>query len=148
MSTYTQILYHLVFSTKDRQPCLNADRREDLYKFIWGILQKKDCHLYRIGGVEDHIHILCGIHPSLSISTLVKDIKIATSRCIKAENMFPGFDGWQDGYGAFTCSWNERDRLIEYIKNQVNHHREISFRDELEMFLKEAGVEYDPKYLP
>jgi putative transposase len=148
MSTFTQFLYHIVFATKDRTAVLRASHREDLFKFIWGILQQKDCHLYRIGGVDDHIHILCAIHPSIAVSNLVKDIKVATSQCIKAENMFPGFDGWQDGYGAFTCSWSDRDRLIEYIKNQEEHHRKLTFRDELVSFLNEAGINFDPKYLP
>ena len=147
MSTYSQVLYHIVFSTKDRVKCLSATRREDLFKFIWGVLKNKDCHLYRIGGVEDHVHILCSVHSAISLASLVKDIKVGASTYIKDEGLFSGFSHWQEGYGAFTCSWQDKDGLIEYIKGQEEHHREVTFLDELEALLKAAGVEYDPKYL-
>jgi REP element-mobilizing transposase RayT len=79
MSTFTQIYYHIVFSTKNRERVLLANRRDDLFRYIWGILKNKDCHLYRISGVEDHLHILTEIHPTIALATLVKDIKISTS---------------------------------------------------------------------
>jgi len=80
MSTYTQIYYHVVFSTKDRVPTLRPERREDFFRYTWGILKNKDCHLYRIGGVEDHVHLLTSLHPTVSLADLVKDIKISTSK--------------------------------------------------------------------
>jgi putative transposase len=145
MATYTQIIYHLVFATKDRRPILKGDRKE-LYQYIWGILKKKECHLYRIGGVEDHLHILTSLHPSIGLADLIKDIKLASSKWIKEGGAFPGFDHWQDGYGAFTCSSADKDRIIEYIKNQENHHPKQSSREELAELLKEAGVTFDEKY--
>lgn len=120
--TYTQIIYQIVFSTKNRERTLHKDNRDDLYIYIWGLLKNKNCHLYRIGGVEDHIHILTHIHPSVSLASVVKDIKLASSKYIKENNVFNNFNGWQEGYGAFTYSIKEKDNLIEYIKNQEQHH--------------------------
>ena len=147
MATFTQIYYHIVFSTKDRERVLLADRRDDLFRYTWGILKNKDCHLCRIGGVEDHIHILTEVHPTIALADLVKDIKTATSGWIKKEGAFPGFTHWQDGYGAFTVSHRDRNDLIEYIKGQEEHHKQIAFKDELREFLNKHGVKYDEKYL-
>lgn len=88
MSTYTQLLYQIVFSTKYRKPCLVKENREKLFKYIWGVLKNKNCHLYRINGVENHIHILTHIPPVLSISSLVKDVKVSSSIFIKEQNLF------------------------------------------------------------
>jgi len=120
---------------------------ENLYKYIWGILKNKKCHLYRIGGVEDHIHIITHVHPTIAVAYLIKDIKLASSDYIKAENIFPDFNGWQDGYGAFTYSISAKDNLIEYVKNQKEHHRKVSFRDEYINLLNEHAIEFDEKYL-
>jgi putative transposase len=147
MSTYTQIIYQIVFSTKDRLHTLSKDNRPDLYKYIWGILNSKKCHLYRIGGITDHIHIITHLHPSIALASLVKDIKVASSGYIKTTQLFPHFDGWQDGYGAFTYSFKDKDVLIEYVKNQEQHHKTKTFREEYIDLLNEHGVEFDEKYL-
>ena len=146
MSTYTQILYQIVFSTKNREPVLKK-RQIELYKYFGAILKNKHCHLYRIGGVEDHIHILTHLHPTVALSSLIKDMKIAGSIWIKKENIFPDFNGWQDGYGAFTYSIKDKDRLIEYVKNQKEHHKVKSFKEEYIELLNEHGIEFDEKYL-
>ncbi|HSO89110.1 MAG TPA: IS200/IS605 family transposase [Draconibacterium sp.] len=147
MSTYTQILYQIVFSTKNREQTLIKPYRDELYKYIWGVLKNKNCHLYRIGGVTDHVHIVTHIHPSISLASLVKDIKLASSGYIKSHNLFPDFNGWQNGYGGFTYSFKDKDKLIEYVKNQEEHHKIVTFRDELIELLKEHGIEFDEKYL-
>ena len=147
MSTYAQIIYHIVFSTKHRGTTLLAERRRDLFAYIWGILKKNQCHLYRLNGVADHIHILTSLHPTVALAELVKDIKVASSTWIKTEAVFPMFDHWQDGYGAFTHSVKDKDALIEYIKNQEEHHRTETFADEYRRFLKDAGIEFDERYL-
>lgn len=146
MSTYTQILFQIVFSTMDRMPTLNKKNRDELYKYIWGVLKNKNCHLYRIGGVEDHIHLLFDLHPTVSLAGLVKDIKLAAGKYIKENNLFPLFTGWQEGYGAFTYSISEKDRLIEYIKNQEGHHKVISFQEEFRLLLGENGIVFEEKY--
>ena len=147
MSTYTQIIYHIVFSTKDRQNTLDYDQHEELFKYIWGILKNKECHLYRINGHTDHVHLLTSLHPSVALSDFLKDIKMASSKWIKTQGIFKAFDNWQKGYAAFTHSINDKNRLIDYIRNQKEHHRQTPFKEELIGLLTKANVEYDPKYL-
>jgi len=147
MSTYTQILYQIVFSTKNREACLSKDRREELYSYIWGIVKNKKCHLYRIGGVEDHIHIVTHLHQSIALADLVKDIKTASSNMIKTEQMFKNFPGWQIGYGAFTYSIGAKTNLINYVKSQEEHHKTNNYTTELQRLLKEHQIDYDDKYL-
>ncbi len=147
MSTYTQILYQIVFGTKDHTRSLQANDRKELFKYIHGILEKKSCHLYRINGVVDHLHIVTHLHPSIALADLIKDIKLATTSYIKKEKLFPDFHGWQDGYGAFTYSFRDKNKLIEYVKNQEEHHKTKSFRDEYIELLIEHGIEFDEKYL-
>ena len=103
--------------------------------------------MYRIGGVEDHLHIVTHIHPMIAPSVLIKDIKLASSKLIKQENLFPSFNGWQEGFGAFTYAYSSKDELIEYVKNQVEHHKTISFKDEYIKLLNDNGIEFDEKYL-
>ncbi len=147
MSTYTQILYQIVFSTKNREPSLYPNNREALFRNITAILKNKNCNAYRINGVEDHLHIVTHIHPTVSLSSLVKDIKLGSTDCIKRDGLFPQFTGWQDGYGAFTYSIKERDRLIEYVKNQETHHKVVTFKEEYIELLNENGIEFDERFL-
>jgi putative transposase len=147
MSTYTQILYQIVFSTKNRERTLSKDKREDLFKYISGIIRNKKSHLYQIGGIEDHIHIVTHLHPTIALSDLVKDIKLASTIFIKENRLFMHFNAWQEGYGAFTYSIKEKDRLIEYVKNQEAHHHKNSFKEEYIKLLNEHGIEFDEKYL-
>ena len=146
MSTYTQILYQIVFSTYKREETLAPAKRQELFRYITGILQNKKCHLYRINGVYDHLHIVTHLHQSVSLASLIKDIKLASSVHIKKNKLFPLFNGWQDGYGAFTYSFRDKVRLIEYVKNQEIHHQVKTSRDELVELLDEHGIEYDEKY--
>jgi len=110
-------------------------------------LENKKCHLYRIGGVSDHLHILTHIHPTVSLASLVKDIKLASTEHIKNKNLFPNFSGWQEGYAAFTYAFKDKNRLIEYIRNQEAHHDIKTFKEELIDLLTEHGIEFDEKYL-
>jgi REP element-mobilizing transposase RayT len=147
MSTYTQILYQIVFGTKNHRKTLAAENRESIFRYIAGILNHKKCHVYRINGVENHLHIVTHLHPTVALADLIKDIKLASSHFIRSNNLYPDFDGWQDGYGAFTYSIKAKERLIEYVKNQQDHHRVKTFRDEVLDLLKEYGVEFDERYL-
>ena len=148
MSTYTQIIYQIVFGTRNRERTLNEKNRQGLFKYITGIVQNKKCHLYQIGGVEDHIHVLMHLHPQIALSDLVKDIKLASTQFIKTNNLFPNFNGWQEGYGAFTYSLKDKERLIAYIRDQEIHHRNKSFREEYLEFLNEHGISFDEKFVP
>ena len=127
MSTYLQIHYHIVFGTKYRVPCLVKEKRHPLFQYIHGVLKKNRCHLYRINGVEDHLHMLTHLQQSVALSSLIKDIKLASHAFIKQEKLFLDFAGWQEGYGAFTHHNREKGRLIEYIRNQETHHRRVSW---------------------
>lgn len=147
MSTFTQILYQIVFSTKNRELSLEDENRKELYKYIWGILKNNKCHLYQMGGMADHLHIITHIHPSVALADLVKDIKLASSDYIKLNNLFQNFNGWQEGYGAFTYSVNAKDNLINYVKNQEEHHKKISYIDEFKELLIEHKIEFKEKYL-
>lgn len=147
MSTYTQILYQLVFTTKDRLNTMCESSQDQLYRYISGLLKNKNCHLYQINGVEDHIHIVTHIHPMIAPALLIKDIKLATSSFIDKEKIFPKFKGWQDGYGAFTYSYSEKDKLIEYVKNQKEHHKKNDFREEYISILREHGIDFDERFL-
>lgn len=148
MSTYTGILYQIVFSTKNRDPTLkDRKERKELFKYISGILKNKKCHLYQINGVEDHLHIVTHLHPLTSLAALLKDIKLASSKHIKSTSLFPDFAGWQRGYGAFTYTSDAKSHLIEYVKNQEEHHKTITFKEEFISLLKEHGVPFDENYL-
>lgn len=141
MPTFYQIYYHVVFTTRRRRPVLLSAGRERLFRFIWGIIRNRDCHLYQINGMEDHIHIFTALHPKICLANLMRDIKAGSSKWIREENLFPDFEAWQDGYGAFTHSHGDKNRLIEYVKNQQEHHKRLSFEEEWRGLLAEAGIE-------
>ncbi len=147
MSSYTQILYQIIFSTKNREKVLIEKNRTELFNYIWGVIKRKKSHLYRIGGIEDHIHILTHIHPTIALADIIKDIKVSSSLMIKEKNLFPKFNGWQIGYGAFTYSIDAKEKLIKYIINQPGHHKKETYIEEFKRILKEFGVKYDEKYL-
>ncbi len=147
MPSFTQTDYHIVFSTKRREGTLTEERKRDLFRYIWGILKNTKCHLYRINAVEDHLHILTSLHPTVDLSSLMRDLKTSTSAWIKQQGIFPKFTQWQDKYGAFTESHSTKDRLIEYIKNQEAHHQTVPYIEELKALLHEAGLEIDETYL-
>ena len=147
MGTYRQIFYQIVFGTKNRKATIAREAGEDLYKYIWGVIKNKKCTLFRINGIEDHIHIMSDLHPSVSLSNYVKDIKIASSIWMKESGKFPAFEGWQEGYGAFTYSVREKDMIINYIKNQKEHHKTDNFQNEFRRLLIDNGVYFDEKYL-
>ncbi len=147
MSTYKQIFYQIVFSTKYRIPCITETHETELYKYIWGVITAKKCVLYRINGMPDHIHIFSDLHPTVCLSDYIKDIKLASSAWIKENRFFPEFPGWQDGYGAFTYTINEKQKVINYIMNQKEHHKKETSFDEYKRLLIENGIEFDEKYL-
>jgi len=148
MSTYTQILYQIVFGSKDHAPFLNSENENILFGYIAGILKNKSCHSYIVGGAGNHIHIITHLHPSVSLSSTVKDIKLASHKMILENGKsFSHFPGWQIGYSAFTYHISAKENLIKYVVNQREHHRIHSFKDELISLLKENSVPFDERYL-
>ena len=148
MSTYTQTLYHLVFATKDRRPALSDERREDLFRYVNGVIKKNHSKPVWINGVRDHLHILSSLHPTLALAELIKDIKVASSIWIKENHLFPNFESWQEGYGAFTYSLRDQPELIAYLKRQEEHHRKVTFEEEYRKLLADAGIQIDERYFP
>jgi putative transposase len=147
MSTYTQIIYQIVFSTKYRRKCMLKQTRPKVFAYMAGILKKKNCKPFIINGIEDHVHILTHIHPSISLASLVKDIKMSSHSFIDHTGHFPDFKNWQNGYGAFTYSKDALPNLIRYIENQDVHHHGIPFEEEYISMLEEHGIEYDERYI-
>ena len=147
MSTHTQIIYQIVFSTKYRKKCMLKSTRETVFKYISGIIKNKSSRLFIINGVEDHLHIITHIHPSICLADLIKEIKISSNSFIKEKYLFPDFPGWQDGYGAFTYSNEALPNLVRYVQNQESHHGYKTYEDEYISLLEEHEVEYDPRYV-
>jgi len=123
MASYRQIYYHIVFGTKNHRTTLTEDSCDELYKYISGIIRNKKCTLYRINGSIDHIHIMSDLHPSVALADYIKEIKVSSSIWLKTQGKFLNFDGWAEGYAAITVSHNDRNSVIEYIKNQKEHHK-------------------------
>ena len=146
MSAYRQILYHIVFRTKGSEKSINEAHSANLYQYIWGIIKNKNCTLFRINGMEDHIHILSDLHPSIALADYIRDIKVSSTKWIKVSGYFPKFKGWGIKYCAFTYSYKERNILINYIKNQQEHHKKESFADEIKRLLKEHDIDLDEKW--
>ena len=144
--SYTQILYHIVLRTKRSEPTIAQENVSSLYKYIWGIIKNKQGKLYRINGMEDHVHILSDLHPSFALADFVKSIKVSTSLWMKQSSDFPNFKGWEEGYAAFTYSYKDKDVLINYIKKQQEHHRKENVQDELKRIWIENGMELDVRY--
>jgi putative transposase len=148
MSSFRQHLYHIVFRTKNSKPTIKQDHVKDLYAYIAGIVKHKNSHLYRINGVENNLHILTDMHPSIAQADFMREIKASSSLWMKNSKLFPLFIGWEEGYGSFTCSYMDVNRLVEYIKNQQEHHKKETFEEEYRRILMESGIIPDEKYFP
>ena len=148
MSSYRQLLYHIVIRTKDSKHVLNQDHVRDLYAYLTGIIRKKNSRLYRINGVEDHIHLLTDIHPSIAVADFMRDIKASSSLWMKECGKFPAFGGWSDGYAALTCSYLDIGVVIDYIRGQQEHHHKTSFEEEYRKLMMENGIQVDERYFP
>ncbi|HLR36885.1 MAG TPA: IS200/IS605 family transposase [Chitinophagaceae bacterium] len=138
---YRQILYHIVFRTKYSEKTIPQDNAPELYKYIWGIIKNKQGILFQINGMEEHIHILSDLHPSVALADYIKDIKVSSSKWMKNNPLFPQFKGWAKKYCALTYAYQHRDTLIRYIKNQQKHHQQESFKGEIIRLFKEQGIE-------
>ena len=145
-STYLSLHYHLVFSTKDRQPTIEDVWRPRLHDYLGGTIRGLGGFPQEIGGVQDHVHILVGLKATHRLSDFMRELKKASSAWVHDQLGHSEF-AWQEGYAAFTVSATSRDSVVKYIANQPEHHRHRSFREELIELLARAGVEYDPKYL-
>lgn len=146
-STYTNLLYHIIFSTKQRTPLINKDFQEELYCYIGGIIRAEGGTQLEIGGTSDHIHILAKFKPAISISDMLEKIKANSSKWVNDHKMKLRKFGWQEGYAAFTVSESQVPAVREYIQNQEEHHRKQTYQEEFVALLDRHGIEYDPRYL-
>ena len=147
MNSYRQILYHIVFCTYNRQKTISEPYQEELYRYIWGIIKTKKSVLYRINGTENHIHILSDLHPTIAMSDFVRDIKKSTNIWMKKTGHYPQFTSWAEGSCILTYSFRDKEKIVNYIKNQKKHHGKVSFENEYITLLKESGIAYEEKYV-
>ena len=145
-NTYTQIYMHVVFAVQDRENLIKNEWKDDLFRYISGACKKRKHHIYAINGIADHVHLLIGMNPSESVSHLVQSIKLQSSKWIN-EKYSNGHFHWQNGYGAFSYSKSLLPIVCRYINNQQEHHKHISFRDEIINMLEKANIEYNPDYI-
>ncbi|HEX3553383.1 MAG TPA: IS200/IS605 family transposase [Thermoanaerobaculia bacterium] len=146
-STFTNLLYHIVFSTKNRIPAIQEGLREPLYEYIGGIIRGERGVLLQIGGVPDHVHVLAKTKADTSISEIVGRIKAGSSKWLNGKKLAANRFEWQTGYGAFSVSESQVSKVRKYIQTQEAHHAKVSFKEELITLLKKHGIEYDERYL-
>lgn len=146
-NTYTQIHLHIIFAVKYRDSVIQTSWKDELYKYITGIIQERKHKLIIINGMPDHIHILIGMHPTQSIADLLQDIKGNSSTWINKRKLVRGKFEWQEGYGVFSYGKSQIKEVIKYIESQEEHHRHRTFREEYLNFLEKFEVEYDEKYI-
>ncbi len=146
-STLTNLLYHVVFSTKERQNIIESSFRENLYSYMGGIIRGEKGILISIGGTQDHIHIFMKIPPDVSVSHMLKCLKGNSSKWVNENKHSKIHFNWQIGYGAFTVSQSNIEAVIKYIEHQEEHHRKQTFKEELISLLEKNNIEYDERYL-
>ena len=145
--TFSNLLFHLVWSTKNREPFIKTEIKHRLYSYIRTVIEREGANLLFINGVEDHVHLLVAMPLTMLIPDLIEKIKpVSTKWCVKT---FPEINKfkWQEGYGAFTVGKSNLQAVINYIKNQEEHHKTVSFESELISLLDAQGIPYDKKYI-
>ena len=146
-STFTILLCHFIFSTKNRVPMISSSLEPELYRYIGGILRGEGATLIEIGGMPDHVHIVVQMKPTMAVANLMMHVKAGSSKWVNASRRLPPRFGWQDGYGAFTVSASQLAGVRAYVRNQAEHHRQRTFQEEFVEFLNRHGIEYEERYL-
>ena len=144
--SYTRLLYHIVFRTKNSLDTIPEEHEKELYAYIMGIVNNKKSKLYRIGGVSNHIHLLVDIHPSFAVSDFMKELKEYSSKWLSTNPNFKNFTGWAVSFAAFTYNLKDKQTIVNYIMNQKEHHKRVSFEEEYRQFLIENGIDIDERY--
>lgn len=141
----SKVYIHITFSTKDRHHLIDEKIRESLFQYLGGVCKGLECNPVKVGGYTDHVHILCLLSRKIAQMNLLEELKKQSSKWIKTQgNAYSNFY-WQDGYGVFSVNPTQIDMVVDYIKNQEEHHKTLSFQDELRVFLKKYNVEYDER---
>ena len=145
--TFTHLLTHIIFSAKGRVPYLRVEARDDVFAYMGGIIREIGGAALIIGGTVDHVHLLTKLRASIALADVLEVVKTNSSRWIHKQRVLHPKFGWQPGYAAFSVSDSNAERVRQYIANQEQHHREISFQEELVAFLNQHHIGYDPRYL-
>ena len=145
--TFSQLYIQIVFAVKGRKNLIDKKWKDELYKYISGIITNKGQKAIIVNGVSDHIHIFVGLKPSMAISDLVRDIKNNSSNFINDKKFVESKFSWQEGYGAFSYAHSQIEQVYNYILNQEKHHQKQTFKDEYLEFLQKFQIEYNEKYL-
>jgi len=146
-NTYTQIHIHIVFTVQNKDCIISKQWKDELYKYITGIIQNNGHKLLAINGMPDHIHLFLGMRPTQSISDLAQDVKGNSSKWINQKRFVKGRFSWQEGFGAFSYSKSHVDNVIDYIKNQSIHHKKKTFIEEYHDLLEKFGIDFDERYI-
>jgi len=147
-ATYSQIFIQLVFGVKSRKNLIPQENLEEVFGYIAGIIRNKGHKPIIVGGMSNHVHIFIGLKPGVALSSLVRDIKNNSTNFINLQDWIPEKFSWQNGFGAFSYGNSQVEQVFNYIKNQQEHHKTKSFREEYLAFLQKFGVDYEEKYLP
>ena len=140
-------IQHFVFGTHCRRQTIPLNQREPLYRFIWKLLKERHCHLYRINGMRDHLHIVVNLHSSISKARLIQDIKSLSNHWMRRSRLYPDFEGWCTGFFSESKDPSTLDRTIAYVRGQVEHHSHVSFEEEILNLYRDAGLTWDEKTL-
>lgn len=146
-NTFSQIYIQTVFAVNGRLSLVRPEFKEDLYKYITGIVRNNGQKLISINGMSDHIHILIGLKPAMALADLVRDSKADSSNFINKNRWVRGKFSWQEGYGAFSYGHSQLDTIIRYIQNQEKHHKKRSFKHEYLAWLKKYEIAFEDKYV-
>jgi REP element-mobilizing transposase RayT len=146
-NTYTKLLYHIIFSTKRREPLITNNLKDDLYSYIGGILRGQSGSLLEIGGIADHVHLVIRIGPDVSVSDIVRLVKANSSKWVNERPDARGRFAWQQGYAAFPVSFSQLPGVLSYVQGQEDHHRRKTFQEEFVEFLKRHEIEFQESYL-
>jgi putative transposase len=146
-NTYTQIYIQVVFAVQGRQNLIQPDRKEELQKYLTGIVTQRGQKLLAVHCMPDHTHLLVGLKPNMALSDLVGDIKTGSTNHINENHWVAGRFSWQEGFGAFSYAHSQLTQVIRYIRNQTEHHQSKDFREEYQQFLERFQVPYDHRYL-
>ena len=144
--TFANLLTHVIFSTKERQPLISRDLKPDLLAYVGGIVRELQGKCVTANSMPDHVHLLLWLPPSVAIAEALRVVKTNSSRWVHRKSAHRGF-AWQTGYGAFSVSQSNAASVVKYIHEQEKHHQRVTFQEEFIKFLKKNGVHYDERYI-
>lgn len=144
--SYTKLLYHIIFRTHCSQPSIEIEHEKELYAYMMGCINNMDAKLFRIGGMPDHIHMFVSLPAKLPVAEFVQKLKVSSSKWLKINPNFPLFDGWGREYAALSYCERDKDMIVNYIKNQKEHHMKENFPDEYRKYLIANGITIDETY--